>query len=367
MEDIADTSPCSESVYPRRVPTADLHIESLPPETRAAAQAVMDAGESENTKRSYQTALAYWSGWHLFSFGRPLDLPTPIVVLVQFVLDHLAVESVEGAKYQMKSAVEQQLMEAGLKAQPGALKLSTIKHRIAVLSKVHELRGFDPNPCKSAELKALLHRSARVLAKEGKVTTQKHAATRTALAAILDTCDDSLIGVRDRAILLVGWSSGGRRRSELAALHMSHLELTHDDTYLIRMTRSKTNQAGESRIDKPIRGTAALALTQWIESAEIDSGYVFRRLDGGRIGESLTGRSISNMVTRRAKQAGLNGDFSAHSLRSGFVTEAGAKRVSLGDVMALTEHKSVSSVMRYYRAGEVAHSQVGNLFDWDGL
>lgn len=49
--------------------------------------------------------------------------------------------------------------------------------------------------------------------------------------------------------------------------------------------------------------------------------------------------------------AGLEGDFGAHSLRSGFVTEAGRQRVSLPAVMAMTEHRSVASVIGYFQAG----------------
>jgi hypothetical protein len=55
--------------------------------------------------------------------------------------------------------------------------------------------------------------------------------------------------------------------------------------------------------------------------------------------------------------AGLAGDWEAHSLRSGFVTEAGRQGVPSGEVMAMTEHRSVATVMGYFRAGALLESQ----------
>jgi len=68
-------------------------------------------------------------------------------------------------------------------------------------------------------------------------------------------------------------------------------------------------------------------------------------------------------VKRRAELAGLRGDYGAHSLRSGFVTEAGSQSISLGDTMALTSHRDVKSVMRYHRPGSIGHTRAANLYD----
>ena len=53
--------------------------------------------------------------------------------------------------------------------------------------------------------------------------------------------------------------------------------------------------------------------------------------------------------------------FGAHSLRSGFVTEAGRQNVPLGDTMAMTGHRSIQTVMRYFQTGAVQQSQAANL------
>ncbi|MCY1433547.1 Phage integrase family protein [compost metagenome] len=60
--------------------------------------------------------------------------------------------------------------------------------------------------------------------------------------------------------------------------------------------------------------------------------------------------------------AGLDGDWAAHSLRSGFVTEAGRQGVPLGEVMAMTEHRSVGTVMGYFQAGALLNSRATALF-----
>lgn len=67
------------------------------------------------------------------------------------------------------------------------------------------------------------------------------------------------------------------------------------------------------------------------------------------------------MVQRRAKLAGLDGDWAAHSLRSGFVTEAGRQGVPLGEVMAMTEHRGVGTVMEYFQAGSLLTSRAVTL------
>ena len=63
----------------------------------------------------------------------------------------------------------------------------------------------------------------------------------------------------------------------------------------------------------------------------------------------LSPAAVRDIVRERAKIAGLPEVFSAHSLRSGFVTEAAVQKVPLADTMAMTGHKSVASVVGYYR------------------
>ncbi|CAD1791959.1 site-specific integrase [Xanthomonas arboricola pv. juglandis] len=181
---------------------------------------------------------------------------------------------------------------------------------------------------------------------------------------MLATCDDSLEGIRDRALLCFGFSSGGRRRSEVAAADMRDLRKTGDGGYIYRLEHSKTQQAGatsDSTPDKPIVGRSAEALAAWLAAANITQGPLFRRLWKDRVGPALLPGSIATIVKRHAAMAGLEGDFGGHSLRSGFVTEAGKQGVPLPAVMAMTEHRSVATVLGYFQAGAAEDNPAARL------
>jgi integrase len=261
------------------------------------------------------------------------------------------------------AAGDQALVAAGLKAKLGPLKLSTVTQRVAVLSTAHKLKRLT-NPCELASVRTLLSRARRLAVKRGERPNKKTAITRGELEAMLATCDDSLQGRRDRALLCFGFASGGRRRSEIAAADFRDLRKTGDDSYIYRLEFSKTQQAGvkvDSTPDKPILGRSAQALSAWLEAAGIREGAIFRRIWKDRVGPALLPGSVAAIVKRRAAQAGLRGDFGAHSLRSGFVTEAGKQGVPLPAVMAMTEHRSVASVIGYFQAGAAEENPAARL------
>jgi integrase len=190
------------------------------------------------------------------------------------------------------------------------------------------------------------------------------ALTRSPLERLLATCNGDLRGVRDRALLLFAWASGGRRRSEVAEARMEHLERAGETGYIYRLAHSKTDQSGRgaaSEPGKPIMGVAAAALTAWLDASGVREGPIFRRVARGKVTEPLSAQAIYRMVKQRAKVAGLDGEFGAHSLRSGFVTEAGNQLVPLGEVMQLTGHKNVATALRYYQTGAVGQSKAANL------
>jgi integrase len=134
------------------------------------------------------------------------------------------------------------------------------------------------------------------------------------------------------------------------------------NTYLYRLVHSKTDQAGAAnQIEKPLVGVAATALTEWLETAKITSGPIFRRIRGSVVAEALEPQAVRTIVKRRAALAGLEGDFSAHSLRSGYMTEAGRQNVPLAEAMALTGHRSVQTALRYFQTGAVQQTPAANL------
>jgi len=67
------------------------------------------------------------------------------------------------------------------------------------------------------------------------------------------------------------------------------------------------------------------------------------------------------IVKQRALLAGITGDFSAHSLRSGFMTEAGRQNVPLAEAMALTGHRSIQTALRYFQTGAVQQTRAATL------
>ena len=71
------------------------------------------------------------------------------------------------------------------------------------------------------------------------------------------------------------------------------------------------------------------------------------------------------IVKRRAQLAGLQGNFGAHSLRSGFETEVGRQNIPLGDTMAMTGHRSIQTVMRYFQTGAIGQTRAARLLGDD--
>jgi integrase len=243
---------------------------------------------------------------------------------------------------------------------------NTLVHRIAVLSKAHQLREAK-NPCQDAKVRELMSRTRKAYAKRGALPKKKDALTRDPLQALLDTCDESLRGKRDRALLLFAWSTGGRRRSEVALADMKFLRsLGPENGYVYTLSHSKTNQSGVLRTDndKPVLGSAAEALTNWLQAANITEGRLFRRMrKGEHVGELLSAAAVRDIVKMRCALAGIEGDFSAHSLRSGFVSEATRQRIPIAETMAMTSHRSVASVIAYSRSNLDQKTQAGRLFE----
>ena len=338
----------------------------LAQEAADAVRELLAEAAAENTTRSYATALRYWAGWFAARYGRELTLPVPEAAVLQFVVDHVQRRSADGdLVWELPADVDLALVAAGLKAKPGPWTLATVRHRVAVLSTAHRLKQV-PNPCEQPAVRTVLSRAARAAVKRGVRPRKKTAITLPELEAMLDTCDDSLEGQRDRALLSFAFASGGRRRSEVAAADMRDLRRIGDQGYIYRLEHSKTQQAGvtaSSTPDKPVLDRAALALEDWLDAAGITEGAIFRRLWKTRVGPALSPAAVGEIVQRRARLAGLEGDFGGHSLRSGFVTEASRQGVSLPAIMQLTEHRAVSSVIGYFQTGGATANPAARLLE----
>jgi len=337
----------------------------LSAEAATAADQILAAARNANTERSYRTALRYWAGWYQGRYGQPLRLPLPTAAAVQFIVDHLARDTAEGQRWELPSALDDALVAATLKSQPGPWRLATLTHRVSVLSKVHQLQQL-ANPIDSAEVRQLLAGARRSAHKRGERPQKKAAITRIELQALLATCDDDLAGLRDRALLCFAFASGGRRRSEVAAATLAHLRPLPEGGFVYHLDQGKTLQDGPKvggSPDKPLLGAAAVALQAWLDAAKLTEGALFRRVWGKRVGPALSDRAIALVIQRRAALAGLEGNFGGHSLRSGFVTEGARQGVALPALMAMTDHRSVASVVGYFQQGGPQHNPAARLLD----
>lgn len=331
---------------------APVHLETslISDKSTSRALEIMKEDTSENTRLAHRGDLVYWQAW-LNAIGFNFNEPLTERIIITFIVQH-----VEG----LDNEVDKKLVAQGSKQKLGPHKLSTVKRRVASLS-VCLTRANAPNPCHSKAISALCQKLTK---KYGCSTSAGKAITKDILNEMLETCNDKLIDIRDKALLLFAWGSGGRRRSEVVAADMKNLTKSSDGNFVYTITHSKTDQGGNGNT-VPLRGRVAKELQNWLDASNITEGNIFRSVrKADRIGGTLNGKEVNRIVKRRLNRAGYDETkYGAHSLRSGFVTEAGRKNKPLGDVMAMTTHRSVSTIMRYYQAGNIINNKAANLAD----
>lgn len=159
------------------------------------------------------------------------------------------------------------------------------------------------------------------------------------------------------------------RTSDRLAATFENVRRDHQGGFVFDLGRSKTNQAGARAPENatPIVGEAAVALESWLNElfrAKITEGAIFRRIHQGNITEPLRDQAVWSIVRSRAKLVDPPlRKVTAHSLRSGFVTESGRQHIPIGEAMALTGHRSAQTFIGYYRNGEVTNSAAARLMD----
>jgi integrase len=318
--------------------------------------AIIEQATADNTKAAYRKDLAYFWSWAFAALGFEPRYPVAADAIVKFVLDHTG---------SMEPSVDQALVEAGIKQRLVAHSVSTISRRISSISMAHRFYGIkdEDNPCRAEPVKILLAKVRRAAVKKGWRPQKKKAATLDLLFTLLASCgDEKMIDIRDRALLYFAFSSGGRRRSEVAAARVEHLTAI-EDGYLFLLEASKTDQQAQGE-QKPVLGKAGAALAAWLAASGICEGFLFRGITkGGKVKKSGSQPiTVARIVQKRAALAGLDPAlFGGHSLRSGFVTEAGIQGKPMGDIMALSGHKTVSVVAGYYQAGNAINNSAAKL------
>lgn len=236
--------------------------------------------------------------------------------------------------------------------------VSTITRRLTAITKAHQAAGYPGSPATTKHfiVGETMKGIRRVLgtAQQGKVPL-----LTADIGKLVVQCPNNLLGSRDRALLLVGFS-GAFRRSELSAIDLSHISW-HQEGIVITLPRSKTDQEGSGREVGIPRGRTrdtcpVRAVQSWLSEAEITNGPVFRGVDRhGNVSETrLHPDSIGKLLKRAAARAGLAVEgISGHSLRAGHATQAARNGISESKIMLQTGHKSTAMVRRYIRRGQI--------------
>tara|TARA_B100000902_G_scaffold333826_1_gene332579 strand:- start:139 stop:1095 length:957 start_codon:yes stop_codon:yes gene_type:complete len=234
-------------------------------------------------------------------------------------------------------------------------KMSTIKRRLVSIGVVHKLKGYYLD----TKHPSIIENIMGIKRRKGSTQNGKKPLLISNLKTIINTIDqdkkDEIKKLRDRSIILVGFS-GGFRRNEIVSLDYDDLEFVSEGLK-ITLRKSKTDQYGKGTLKGlpffdnsnycPVR-----SLQEWLNISKIKSGPLFRRfIKGSKISEKrLTDQTVALLIKQYLELAGIDSrNFSGHSLRSGFATSAAESGAEERSIMAMTGHKSTEMVRRYIK------------------
>ena len=304
-------------------------LPTLPAEDIERAAAFARQDKAPATRAAYQSDFAAFQAWCAARGAEALP------ALPETVAGYLASEA-----------------EAGRKA-------ATLGRRCAAIRHAHKLAGCEP-PTDHAAVKATLQGIRRAI---GGAPERKVPAVAEVLRDMARTAPAGLKGLRDRALLLLGFS-GAFRRSELVALDVADLKET-EDGLRVTIRRSKTDQEDMGATIAIIRGGACCpvkALRAWLDAAGISDGPIFRPVrKGGRVRDQrLTAKSVCNLVKAYADAVGRDAaTFGAHSLRAGFLTSAARRGASVFKMRDVSRHKSMDVLQIYVRDADLFRDHAG--------
>jgi len=235
------------------------------------------------------------------------------------------------------------------------IKISTLKRRLVSIGVIHRLKGHYLDTKHPIIIENILGIKRR----KGSIQKGKKPLLINNLKTIINVIDkynkNEMIKLRDRSIILMGFS-GGFRRSEIVSLDCDDLDFVTEGLK-INLKKSKTDQFGEGSVKglpyfDNNQYCPVLSLKNWIEASNISSGPLFRRFTkGSKLSENrLTDQTVALLIKKYLKLAGINNkDYSGHSLRSGFATSAAESGAEERSIMAMTGHKSTEMVRRYIK------------------
>jgi site-specific recombinase XerD len=234
-------------------------------------------------------------------------------------------------------------------------KMSTLKRRLVSIGVIHKLKGHYLD----TKHPAIIENIMGIKRRKGSIQKGKKPLLINSLRVIINVIDEQnkeeIKKLRDRSIILIGFS-GGFRRNEIVSLNYDDLDFVAEGLK-ISIRRSKTDQFGEGSIKAlPYFDSSqycpVASIKKWIEIANISSGPLFRRFSkGSKLTDNrLTDQTVALLIKEYLVLAGIDSkNYSGHSLRSGFATSAAESGVEERSIMAMTGHKSTEMVRRYIK------------------
>ncbi|MER9081016.1 site-specific integrase [Mesorhizobium sp. M0895] len=347
----------------------DLLAEILTDDDVATLRHLAKEGIGANSLRALASDLGYLEAWSFAGTGSPLPWPAPETLLIKFVAHHLWDSSRRESDptHGMPADIAASLVAQGLlrvTKRPHAP--STVRRRLSSWSTLTRSRGLVGN-FNAPGLQSAIRLAVRAGARPRNRKSKK-AVTADILTALLKACaGDRLVDMRDRALLITAFASGGRRRSEVSDLRVEQLieeepvpadakdsEGQKIPCLKIRLGRTKTTQAdGDAFV--LLVGRPVTVLRAWLERAGVTEGAVFRGIDrwGNLEARALTPQAVNLILKRRIAEAGFDPQaFSAHGLRSGYLTETARRGIPLPEAMQQSQHRSVQQASNYYNDAE---------------
>ena len=235
------------------------------------------------------------------------------------------------------------------------IKMSTLKRRLVSIGVIHKLKGLYLD----TKHPSIIENIMGIKRRKGSFQKGKKPLLINDLKSLINVIDEynneEMMRVRDRSMMLIGFS-GGFRRNEIVSLDFDDLDFVSEGLK-INLKRSKTDQFGEGSVKglpyfDNSKYCPVLSLKKWIEISNIETGPLFRRFSkGSKLTDNrLTDQTIALLIKKYLKLAGKESkNYSGHSLRSGFATSAAESGAEERSIMAMTGHKSTEMVRRYIK------------------
>ena len=233
--------------------------------------------------------------------------------------------------------------------------MSTLRRRLVSIGMIHKLKGHYLD----TKHPVIIENIMGISRKKGNYQRGKKPILINQLKEIVDAINkektEEIKKIRDKTIILIGFS-GGFRRAELISIDCEDLEFVPEGVKII-IRRSKTDQFGEGMI-KGLPYFAnqiycpVLHLKRWLEISKISSGAIFRKFNKGfSLNDNrLTDQTVALLIKNYLSAAGIeNKNYSGHSLRSGFATVSAESGADERSIMAMTGHKTTQMVRRYIK------------------